>query len=269
MQVQEEVSALRWGVLGVKILADIVMGLALWGVARERWLTRESASKARLDVIIPLSLIALGCIAALTGGRPFGGMTGNMVFEQFPAVAWYERLVSAPAGSESANSGAITLIGSDIDIITRVLVTGVFIIPALLGGLWLFRDLKGIADFRAVAGRIIEKAGRKRGLDSLLWDWVFSPAGKQLGRAAAFFDARAVDYVFADMWLKPVRLVRGAFAYLENAILDRRLIDGLGEAVGTIGKSLRLVQNGQVQFYFAMGLILMSAIIVKFIVLGG
>lgn len=269
MQVHQDVPALSWSVLGLKILADIVMGFALWGVARERWLTRESSSKARLDVIIPLGLIALGCLAVLTGGRPFGGMSGNLVFEQFPAVAWYERLISAPAGATTENSGAISLIGSDVDIITRVLAIGVFIIPALLGGLWLFRDLKGIADFRAGAGRIIEKAGRKRGLDSLLWDWFFNPVSKSLGRAAAFFDTRAVDFVFADMWIKPVRLVRGAFAYLESAILDRRIIDGLGEAVGTIGKSLRLVQNGQVQFYFAIGLILMSAIIVKFIVAGG
>lgn len=269
MQAQQNAVALNWIVMGLKVLADIVMGFALWGIARERWLARESSAKLRFDIIIPLSIVALACISVLVGGRPFGGMIGTVALEGAPALAWYERLVSAPAGAGSSSMGALSLVGSDIDIFTRVLVVGVFVIPALIGGLWLFRDMKGLTEFRAVAGRILDKLGRKKGLDSVLWEWFLSPVSKSLGKAASFFDARVVDYSLADMWLKPARIVRNAFGFIEEAILDRKLIDGLGEAVGTIGKSLRLIQNGQVQFYFAIGLILMSAIVVKFIVAGG
>ena len=270
MQAQPATPALQWTLMGVKVLADLIIGLALWSAARERWITKESTnSKVQYDVIIPLCIVLLAAIAALTGGRPFGGMVGSLLVDQFPNLAWFERLVTLPSGTAHSNSTAISLIGSDIDIVARVLVISVFALPALLGGLWLFRDLEKISEFRALIGRGLDKIGRVKGLNSLLWDWFISPVMKSLGDAAAFFDSRVVDFSFSDIWAKPVRLIRQCFTFIENTVIDSRLVDGLGEAVATIGKSLRIVQNGQVQFHLAIGLILMGAIVIKFIVVGG
>lgn len=95
------------------------------------------------------------------------------------------------------------------------------------------------------------------------------PLNATLGSAAAFFDSRILDRLMADIWVTPARFVRKVFLVFENKVLDQQLIDGLAEAVASIGKSLRLVQNGQVQFYFALGLILMGAVVIKFVVVGG
>lgn len=84
-----------------------------------------------------------------------------------------------------------------------------------------------------------------------------------------FFDSRVLDPALSDIWLKPARGIKKVFVLFEEQVIDRRIIDGLGDAIATIGKSLRLVQNGQVQFYFALGLILMGAIIIRFVVAGG
>lgn len=263
----EQTSVLHWFLLGVKLVADLVMGFALWAQARDRWLMRTSSNETtRWDVVVPLALVALAGLAIVSGGRPFGGMAGSLPFEQLPSIAWFEVLVSAPGGTSA--STAMSLIGSDVDIIARVIVVSVFVIPMLLGTLWLFRESKNIVEFRAFCRRVLEKVSGGKGLDSRLWDWFFNPVSKALGKAASYVDSRVIDYVLADAWLKPARWVRSIFTFIEETILDRKIIDGLGEAVATVGKSLRLVQNGQVQFYFAIGLLLMGAIVIKFIVVG-
>ena len=119
---------------------------------------------------------------------------------------------------------------------------GGLILPTLIAGLWLFRDKRSIDEFRAGARNLISKLGHAPGQDPRLWGWVIRPVSRSLGRIAAYFDGRIHD-MMADMWEKPARAVRDLFVVIEQSIIDRRLIDGLGEAVASIGKSLRLVQS--------------------------
>ncbi|MBI3543995.1 MAG: hypothetical protein HY075_12050 [Deltaproteobacteria bacterium] len=260
----------HWVMLGMKILADIFMGIALWGVVRERWMVRESAARIKWDVIVPLTIVGLACIAASVGGRASGGLAGEADLNLFAGAAWFEKLIVAPvANGAKAAAGASELIGTDADIFARLSVVGSLLIPALLAGLWIFRDRKSLEEFRSFCRRAIRKLGQVPGQDPKLWTWVIRPLSGSLGRAAAFFDSNILDRAFADIWARPARMVRNAFIVIEKNIIDGQLIDGLAEAVASIGKSLRLVQNGQVQFYFALGLILMGAVIVKFVVVGG
>lgn len=264
-----QIPSFHWLLLGLKIFADILMGLALWRVVCERRAARKASIKPKWQVIIPLSVLAMTCVSTVIGGRPFGGLTGQFPSEASAAFTWFERLIGLPATKGKTQALALELVGSDSDIIARLIVVGVLVIPLLIGFFWLFRDKKSADEFRAFCRRFLRRLSFVQGRDSKFWSWVIRPISSNLGRLAAIADLKVLDYAVADMWARPARLVRDAFKVIEDAILDRQIIDGLASAVASIGKSLRLVQNGQVQFYFALGLILMGAIVVKFVVVGG
>lgn len=262
----------RWIVFGTKILADILMAIALWGLVRERWLDRQGRDGGlRFEVLSPLAILCLSCLAISTGGRLLGGMVGSTDLSAMPNLSWFERLIVPPAGMTRSVTSSYDLIGSDTDITARVLVGAAFLIPALLSGLWFFRDKKSLEEFREGCRNIVAKLGVAPGTNqnSILWVWILKPLHNWVGRGAAFFDSRVVDVIVADIWARPARFIRNVFMFIERAIIDKRLVDGLAESISVIGRSLRLVQNGQVQFYFAVGLILMGAVVIKFVVVGG
>lgn len=264
-----QIPTLNWILAGMKVLADLLMGIVLWGVIRERFMTKPTQGATRWQIVIPLAIISLGCLAIATGGRPFGGLLGQAPLEAVPQLSWFERLIAPPTGAITAAPAPLELIGTDADIFARILSGTVLLIPALLAGLWIFRDRKSLEEFRAFCRKITGKLGQDNSIDSKLWKWLIRPATNTLGKASAYFDGKVLDRLLADLWLRPARLVRDVFLFVEKNIIDKHFIDGVGDAVATVGKSLRLIQNGQVQFYFAIGLMLMGAIIIKFVVVGG
>ncbi len=265
-----QLPSFHWILLGLKLLADLLMGIVLWGVVRERWMVRETTSKkVKWEIIVPLTILALSCLSIAVGGRPFGGLVGRATVDAFPGLVWFEKFLTPPGGAAKTLSSGMDLLGTDADFFARLLMVGVLVVPAMLAGLWIFRDRKSLEDFRAFCARVVRRLGQVPDQDSKLWSWVMRPLNATLGSAAAFFDSRILDRLMADIWVTPARFVRKVFLVFENKVLDQQLIDGLAEAVASIGKSLRLVQNGQVQFYFALGLILMGAVVIKFVVVGG
>lgn len=261
---ENRLAPLQGTLAGVKILADLVMGVALWRVVRERWLAKVTESKIRWEAVVPVLFLGLANLSISVGGRPFGGVLGAIPIDSAPEIAWFERLVQAP-GSLHVSSAAIDLQGTDTDILARILVVSVLLFPATLSILWLFRDGKAMEDFHGFCKNVVSKLKGVRSLEMIFWEVVLPPLKRAVARFTAFFDLYIIDYLMADLWLRPARFIRRAFAFFETAVLDRGVVDGLAAAVGTIGKSLRLVQNGQVQFYFALGLLLMAAIVIKFV----
>ncbi|MEW6057426.1 MAG: hypothetical protein AB1540_12510 [Bdellovibrionota bacterium] len=269
LHVGEQGYHLQWVLVGIKFVTDFILSVALWGVLRERWAAKTTKENLRIEIAIPVALVCLSCLAVLTGGRLFSGLLGNDGVELLPNFAWFERLVSIPVGSSRSSQTALELVGTDSDILARVSLVSILLFSWLLSMFLIFRDRESTERFKAKVSAFTDHLARLQGNQSLLWNWFISPTGKNLGRLAAFIDSRGLDYLTSDAWLKPMRFLKNAFIALETRLIDQKLVDGLAEAIATIGKSLRLVQNGQVQFYFAMGLILMGAIVAKFVVLGG
>jgi len=262
-------SPLQWVLVGIKVLADIIMGFVIWGLARERWQKKGGQNaKIRWEVIIPTTLIGLATVAIATGGRTFSGVAGSFSFDFFPSLVWFERLVTTPTAAKSGVS-ALELIGGESDIMARVLLVCVLLLPLLISLLWLFRDIKAVEEFRSACRRTLSKVAHIHGNESLLWDWVIKPIGMKIGAAAQFIDGKILDRLFGDLWTKPANAVRKSFVYIEEQVLDSKVIDGVAVVVGALGKQARKVQNGQVQFYFALGLILMGAVVIRFVVVGG
>lgn len=266
----EQATSFHWIVFGMKILADLLMSIVLLAIVRDRWNARREAPRVRWDVVVPLVVLSIACLAAATGGRPFGGILGRADLDAFPGIAWFERLVIEPlAAGGKPIATAVDFIGSDADIFARFIGTAVFVLPLLVGGILFFREEESLGQFRELCSRMVGKLGLAPNQDTKLWSWLIRPMTHWVGQAAALFDRKALDYLMADVWLRPARAVRRVFWFIEKSVLDRCFIDGTGAVVATIGKSLRLVQNGQVQFYFALGLILMGAVVVKFVFVGG
>jgi formate hydrogenlyase subunit 3/multisubunit Na+/H+ antiporter MnhD subunit len=262
--------ALQGVFAGLKILADAVIALAVWSQVREAWFSRPGSDvKTRWEIMAPISLAAIASFAVVVGGRPLGGLLGNELFELFPGGVWFERLVLPPAGAARALKAARDAAGTDADIWSRILTIAVFVLPALVAAAWLFRERKAFEEFRAATRRLSKRLRYPTGIESLLWDSVLIRAASGAGRVAAAFDSRVVDAVFGALWATPARLFTRAFDFVERTVLDRSLVDSLAAGVVSLGKSLRLVQNGQVQFYFALGLIIMGAIVVRFLLAGG
>jgi hypothetical protein len=256
-----------WICVGLKILSDLIMGLALWGIVRERWSIPSSQSKVRWEMLLPAALVALGSTAVAVGGRVLSGILGQTELELFPSATWFERLIQIPKNTKVVAS-ALEQVGTDADVLARVLVLGVLIVPAAIALLWLFRDGNEVQEFRARLRKFLVRFARldaRNGTDSLVWERVFKPVSYLIGTAGEAFDRQVLDRLFGDIWKRPARFIRKAFAFFEAKILDRGIVDGMGSAVATLGKSLRLVQNGQVQFYFTVGLILISAVVFRFI----
>ena len=59
--------------------------------------------------------------------------------------------------------------------------------------------------------------------------------------------------------------VKKAELMVEERILDQTISGGLGEMFQSAGKALRFLQTGQVQFYFAAGILLMGIAAARFL----
>lgn len=221
--------------------------------------------------MLPLGVLFILGLAAMAGGRPLGGLTGPSELDLIPGVAWFERLVAVPSVSGRPVQAVplLALMGSESDIVARVIEVGIFIVALGIAALWFLRDTQRLNEFRALWQRLIDKVQVRKGDESLLWDFVIRPVNEGIGKAAAYFDDKILDYFLSDRWLQLARAVRHVIRTIEHVVLDAKVVDGLGRAVASLGRALRLLQNGQVQFYFGLGLILMGVIVIKFIGFGG
>jgi len=63
--------------------------------------------------------------------------------------------------------------------------------------------------------------------------------------------------------------VRDVFVVIEQRIIDRGLIDGLQRDLRASANRCGSCRTDQVQFYFALGLILMGGVVIRFVIWGG
>jgi formate hydrogenlyase subunit 3/multisubunit Na+/H+ antiporter MnhD subunit len=274
LTLQTAFAGLSWVLLALKLTTDILLGLFLWKCFWASWFLSKdnneragrSFTKAKpTDVFVGLTLFAMSTFAVSIGGRPFGGLLGESGLELFRGWVWFENIFVVKGNSSFIQKSAMEFLGSNEDFFARGLSMGAFLIPTLIAGLWLFRDLASIEDFtdRATAFSRAVKGPFKG--KSLLWDFCFLPISKFTSHLV-----RLVESIVFEEWIERAtgfleQRMKKAAGFIETTVLDSILIDGTAKVVLRGSQLIRSIHNGRAQFYMGLGLILFILIIIRFI----
>lgn len=243
--VEEKIAALHWVCTVCKVLADMMISLAFWGLMRDYWRDKYQ-SKINWHVIVPLLFVALFCFSFAIGGRPLGIIGSKSILE---------KLVFFP-------ETVLTGMEVQAQFWARVLLVTVAFIPVVIGNLAFFRSAETSAKFHEVLENFF------RPERSWAWNTLVQKLALVLMSLSSFTEAFFEQWLFSKLWKKASAWIAKIFQWVETKLLDHIVLSGLTESVSTIGKSMRLIQNGQVQFYFALGCVVMAAVLLKFVFLG-
>lgn len=239
------------------VLSDLVVGIALWGIVRDVFRKKKKAVAWRWTQALPFAALLLCCLSIAAGGPMFSGLLGETDYAIAPSAQWLAHGLFAPddlaavaAGPSLAASFAARL--------------GPFALAFLLGFYGIFKDPERSERFLAGCRKLFGFVGADAGRDIFLWRGLLVPLGRAVSSAAGFLE-EAVPRAFARSLRWPRSAVKKAVLEAEDRILDQTIVGGLGEILQSAGKALRFLQTGQVQLYFAMGILLMGLVVARFL----
>jgi hypothetical protein len=260
MLAQEGLSA-SWLVLSLKVVADLLVSVACWRIVlMEPWLQpsgrtpRQREQESVWRSAVPLGLLSLFCLSIVMGGRPLSGILGEVESSIDPRLVWFERLVTAPGSSDVPTS--------DQELMARILLICVLAFAALFSLAWAFREQKRGQEFLESWDRVTKKLDLQRLMEFLIWDLAFSRVGRWLGRSLAKADSVAFDAVDEHAVARPFRAAARAFKTLDDRVLDRGLVEGIGKVVITLGDGVRVIQGGHLHKYILFGLVVTALALV-------
>ncbi len=256
-----ELSALpahaAWIAAACLILSDLVVGVALWGIVREVFRKNKKSVVAHWTQVLPLAGLLLCCLSIAAGGPPFSGLLGETDSAIVPSAQWLAHGLFAPDDLSVAVVGPVfaTALAARL---------GSFSLAVLIGFYGIFREPEKSEKFLARCHRLFRFVRIGTGRDIFLWESVLVPLAGAMSTACGFLE-EAVPRTFARALRWPQSAVKKAALGVEDRILDQAIIGGLGEMFQSAGKALRFLQTGQVQFYFAAGILLMGIAVVRFL----
>lgn len=260
-----------WGALAIKALADMMIVIAAWRLLRGPGVFApkpEGRNKQSTEIqwqrVWPLGLSALLNFSMVLGGRPFSGVFGEPELELAGRSAWLEPLVAVLGTGQFVDSS------SEAEVSARILLVGVFALPTILALVWFFRDEKSAEEFSSRWSRLFARVDLERFLDRVLWDYLARPVSAAVGRVVSYFDLELLSTRLPALLAAPVVGLSKAVQRFDGIVVDKTLTDGVGAVVLQLGRALRVLQNGNAQFYVAFGLIVTGVVLLNLILkLGG
>jgi hypothetical protein len=150
-----------------------------------------------------------------------------------------------------------------------IITVALLIIPVLLGSFWLFRDKRASENFLTNSEMFLDKINMGKKVQSDFWNRILRPFWQINRRVVHFFEKKLLNDLLNSLWEAPVEALKTAFSDFEEKIFDIKITKGIADVFESVGKSLKIVHNGQVQFYFVLGLLLIAAIVIRFTFVGG
>jgi len=231
-----------WVLLGMKILSDCIIGFAVWRILKEIASRKSSKSKPQWALWIPFGTLVLSSVLLTLGFE-------NILPSNFLDTKMYSEL---PDQTVFIMKGAAVL---------------VFLLPFIISLLWFFRSSDAAEHFRKQCLNISKKLGFLEE-KSLIWDIALKKGYVIAVMLFSFVEDIFLRNVLLLIWKTPARWIKKIFHTFEDHLLDKIIVDGLAFSVVSISKAIRLIQNGQVQFYLGVGLLFISVIIIHFLLRG-
>ncbi|MBI2605607.1 MAG: hypothetical protein HYW49_05935 [Deltaproteobacteria bacterium] len=244
-----------WIAAACLVLSDLIVGVALWGIVRDVFRKKKKAVAAHWTRVLPLAGLLLCCLSLAAGGPPFSGLLGEADYAIAPSAQWLAYGLFAPDDLAAIGAGPVFA----ASLAARL---GSFALAFLIGFYGIFRDPEKAEKFLAGCHRLFGFVGAGTGRDIFLWKGFLVPVAGAMSAAAGFLE-ETVPRAFARAQRLPRSAVKKAALWAEDRILDQTIVGGLGEMFQSAGKALRFLQTGQVQFYFAAGILLMGIVVAR------
>lgn len=248
---------MAWGVIIIKVIADIVFGLACWGLFRAKQFSenenidkKSKPTPIGMNQFIPMLLSMVCSISVVFGGKLFSGAFGESG-DLTGAFFWIEKLL----GHFESNSG-------DSEFFAKAVFWSVMILPSSISLLWIFRSKEQTERCITYCKLLARKLDSQRAIEIISIDLIGGKLGGTMSKATIFIEEELFNKVFARTSQNVRNFIYRCATLLDDRFADRLIIDGLNRSVSGIGRALRLLHNGQVQFYLAFGLIVMALIVI-------
>ncbi|MGE4232101.1 MAG: hypothetical protein AB7F43_02130 [Bacteriovoracia bacterium] len=235
--------ALAWPAYSIALLAQISIAMSCWKLFYAN-LQEEKGAEPRWEINLIFGMLGLGSFTFAIAG-PILGIYSDTSFIQ-SALQFLKFLDS----QEKA-------VSEDSVIFAQSMIHAVFVITISISGFFLFREKSRRVKIEQFLLRITPEK-----------DLVLVYFEKQLlvlKTTFLFIEEKLLYTYFQNLRKTFYKVVEPVVVFFENGLMNTKLIQGFSNSFSTISRAVRLVQNGNVQFYFVFGLVVMAIFVCRFI----
>lgn len=240
----------------ILVVSHLLYITGVIGFIKHQW-----NNKGEKDDLISLQkvVVVLAFIfsTAIFSGLPsLSGFPSKADIQWAVQLQWLSQLISiAPEFADAHQKAVITIVSTTI----------IAIFLALLG---MYSNEQKAQNTRGSVDRVLKKlrlpAGGELSFDLMVWDKLLKPALALISMGFNIINNLIVTKFF-DLINAAYNFFQNKFGKIENELIDKKIIGGIGGLFVSTSKAFRFLQTGQIQFYFAFGVIVLLAILYRLI----